>query len=51
MITDYSGSMFEFMLTGRPVFLFAGERCRSIWQKSGNCTLPSRGAALFPGRG
>ena len=25
MITDYSGSMFEFMLTGRPVFLFAGD--------------------------
>lgn len=30
MITDYSGSMFEFMLTGRPVFLFAGDIARYL---------------------
>ena len=30
MITDYSGSMFEFMLTGRPVFLFAGDVARYL---------------------
>lgn len=33
LITDYSGSMFEFMLTGRPIFLFMKDLKRYIAQE------------------
>lgn len=45
MITDYSGSMFEFMLTGRPVFLLRG--CCQVSGRRAGIVLYLRGAALF----